>query len=89
MGEAGGLIKGIGWIEAQVTDYQEMVRFYREVLGLSVYFEEDDKDFIQSRRVNQIRTSLSSALAMPQAGTYQPSRLRTSAPSSIPSKRRG
>src|SRR5712692_957409 len=39
--------KGLEWVEARVPNYEEMKRFYRSTLGLSLNFEEERKDFIQ------------------------------------------
>lgn len=35
------------WIETRTNNYRKLVEFYRDVLGLPVEFEEDDKDYIQ------------------------------------------
>lgn len=42
-----GRIRGLEWTEARVRNYKKTVKFYRDVLGLKLVFEEDDKDFIQ------------------------------------------
>ena len=39
--------KGLEWVEARVSNYAEMKRFYRNTLGLPLNFEEERKDFIQ------------------------------------------
>ena len=35
------------WVEARVGNYERMKKFYSRVLGLSLNFEEERKDFIQ------------------------------------------
>jgi catechol 2,3-dioxygenase-like lactoylglutathione lyase family enzyme len=39
--------KGLEWVEARVSNYKEMKKFYKGVLGLPLNFEEERKDFIQ------------------------------------------
>jgi predicted enzyme related to lactoylglutathione lyase len=39
--------KGLEWVEARVPNYAEMKRFYGNTLGLSLNFEEEQKDFVQ------------------------------------------
>ena len=41
------LAKKLEWVEARVRNYEGMKRFYRNVLGLPLNFEEERKDFIQ------------------------------------------
>jgi catechol 2,3-dioxygenase-like lactoylglutathione lyase family enzyme len=42
-----GLVLGLEWVESRVPNYEEMKKFYRNVLHLPLNFEEDRKDFIQ------------------------------------------
>jgi predicted enzyme related to lactoylglutathione lyase len=37
----------LDWVEARVSNYAEMKRFYGKTLGLSLSFEEERKDFVQ------------------------------------------
>ena len=39
--------KGLEWVEARVSNYEEMKKFYKRILGLPLNFEEERKDFIQ------------------------------------------
>ena len=39
--------KGLEWVEARVSNYAEMKKFYRGILSLPLNFEEERKDFIQ------------------------------------------
>ena len=39
--------KGLEWVEARVSNYEEMKKFYKGILGLPLNFEEERKDFIQ------------------------------------------
>ncbi len=39
--------KGLEWVEARVSNYEEMKKFYRGILSLPLNFEEERKDFIQ------------------------------------------
>src|SRR5207245_9843684 len=39
--------KGLEWVDARVSNYEEMKKFYRGILDLSLNFEEERKDFIQ------------------------------------------
>ncbi len=39
--------KGLEWVEARVSNYEEMKKFYKGTLGLPLNFEEERKDFIQ------------------------------------------
>jgi len=39
--------KSLEWVEARVSNYEEMKKFYRGILDLSLNFEEERKDFIQ------------------------------------------
>jgi predicted enzyme related to lactoylglutathione lyase len=39
--------RGLEWVEARVSNYEEMKKFYKGVLGLPLNFEEERKDFIQ------------------------------------------
>ena len=39
--------KGLEWVEARVSNYDEMKKFYKGILGLPLNFEEERKDFIQ------------------------------------------
>ncbi len=41
------LVLGLEWVEARVPNYEEMKKFYRNVLNLPLNFEEERKDFIQ------------------------------------------
>lgn len=41
------MAKGLEWVEARVSNYEEMKKFYRGTLGLPLNFEEERKDFIQ------------------------------------------
>lgn len=42
-------VQRLEWVEARTRNYGPMVRFYRDLLGLPAFFEEDDKEFIQFR----------------------------------------
>lgn len=38
---------GLEWVEARVSNYEDMKKFYGGTLGLALNFEEERKDFIQ------------------------------------------
>lgn len=43
----GSLTTKLEWVEARVGNYEQMKKFYKNVLGLPLNFEEERKDFIQ------------------------------------------
>jgi len=47
MAGRGSAAKGLEWVEARVSNYEEMKKFYKSILGLPLNFEEERKDFIQ------------------------------------------
>ncbi len=47
MPRASAVATKLEWVEARVSNYEEMKRFYKTVLGLPLNFEEERKDFIQ------------------------------------------
>ena len=42
-------LQKVEWVESRSRNYPRLVRFYRDILGLPVAFEEDDKEFIEFR----------------------------------------
>ena len=47
MGKRNPSANGLEWVEARVTNYEQMKKFYSGTLGLPLNFEEERKDFIQ------------------------------------------